>query len=431
MKTLTNRFLILSIASTLLFSCSGNDDTDSTDDVVDDLDSGITMLFKTTAEGEPEYILSTDSVTEGSISAEGSGIESLEWNYVYNVGSSIFTIGTKNFIGTTYQENDNGEVAQVSSFQATVNLEAFGQDGDDTFLAIDAPRLASHSDRTLYTIDAETGTVTSQVTLSIYDIDTGTPGEGVFAWPIQLEVVGDKLYIPFHALLDDASFATPDADTAKIAVFDYPVSDGATPIAIITSDITGEIGTNGNNSLIQTESGDLYCFHSGAYYAGFVPRSTKESGILKINNGEAEFDSDYFLNVEEATGGKMFWMDYVGDNKVLARILTEDIDEASYTSILENAATDGLIGWYAAYGRGLFNQKLVIIDLKAETITDVENVPLHAKRSTAPLNEIDGSYYVSIETESDVYVYDIDIDGAIGTQGAKVEGKTIKGFFKL
>lgn len=59
-----------------------------------------------------------------------------------------------------------------------------------------------------------------------------------------------------------------------------------------------------------------------------MPASITDSGILKINNGETEF-SDYFLNVEEQTGGEILWMDYVEGNKVLARIITEDVDQAT------------------------------------------------------------------------------------------------------
>lgn len=416
MKTIISKFLILAISTSLFLSCS-NDDSEPT------VDSGITLALKVTGDPETEYVVNKASVMEGTISAAGTGFESTDWNFVYNVGPSVFVVGYTDFEAQVYQANDEGVIEEVSSFQLDYPLEIFGNVNDETMLAIDAPRDGSHSLRNLYTVDAETGLITNSVSISIYDIDTGTPGEGVVAWPTALEVVGDKLFIPFYVVDDLGYYTTPDPSTAKVAVFDYPVVNGATP-TIITSDLTGELGNNGSTTgLIQTDSGDLYGFSCGAHLAGFTPTSTKSSGIIKINNGDTSFDEDYFLNVEEMTnGGKVFWMDYAGDNKVLARVLTYDIDPSDDPDFAY---------FWGAYGRSLFNQKLVIIDLEAETITDVANVPLHAKRYTSPLNEIDGSYYVSIETADDAYVYEIDVDNATATKGALIEGKTIKGFYSL
>ena len=79
----------------------------------------------------------------------------------------------------------------------------------------------------------------------------------------------------------------------------------------------------------------------------------------------------------------------------------------------------------------MINQKLVIIDLESQNITEVQNVPLHAKRYTSPILVENGKAYVSVETASDAHVYAIDIESAYGSKGAKIEGKTIKGFYKL
>lgn len=415
MKTITIKFLILVVSLAFFGACNGNDDSDPI------IDSGITLALKTTGDPESEYVVNTTSVMEGTISAEGTGFESFDWNYVYNVGPSVFVVGYTNFLAQVYQANDEGVIEQVSSFQLDYPLEVYGNVKDETLLAIDAPRDGSHSERNLYTIDAETGLITDSVAISIYDIDTGTPGEGVTAWPTALEVVDDKLYISFYVVDDLGYYTTPDASTAKVAIFDYPVVNGATP-TIITSEITGELGNNGHTTgLIQTDSGDLYGFSCGAYLAGFAPTSSKSSGIVKINKGESEF-SDYFLDVEALTGGKVFWMDYAGGNKALARILTYDIDPADDPERAQ---------FWGAYGRSIFNQELVVIDLVEETVTPVTGVPLHAKRYTSPLNEIDGSYYVSIETAEDAYVYKVDVDNATATKGALISGKTIKGFYEL
>ena len=230
-----------------------------------------------------------------------------------------------------------------------------------------------------------------------------------------LQVRGDRLFIPFHKLDAKGFFTTPRADSAYVAVYSYPDVESA-PEKIIADGRTSNIGVNGaTTGLIETESGDLYSFSSGAEMAGFSPASTKPSGILRIPAGSTDFDPDYFFDVEAATGGeKLFWMDYVGGDKAIARLLTHD---------------DG--GPWAAFGRSVFNQRLVILDLVEQTVTPVENVPLHAKRYTSPVEVHEGTVLVSIETADEAHVYEVDIASATATQGARIDGKTIKGFYRL
>ena len=149
--------------------------------------------------------------------------------------------------------------------------------------------------------------------------------------------------------------------------------------------------------------------------AGFAPASTKPSGILRIRSGSTDFDPGYFFDVEAATGGgKLFWFDYIGGERAIARIITQD---------------DG--GLWAAFGRDVFNQQLAILDLANQTVTEVSNVPLHAKRYSSPVTVKEGKVYVSIETASEAHVYQVDIATATATKGARINGKTIKGFYRL
>lgn len=278
------------------------------------------------------------------------------------------------------------------------------------YLAMEIPR-AGFANRRLHFIDVNTVNVKKIVGTRIFE----NQADSIIAWPTALEVRGDRLFVPFHKMDAKGLFSTPKPNEAHIAVYTYP-NVGAKPEKIITDTRTCNIGVNGaTTGLIETESGDLYSFSCGAQMAGFAPASTKPSGILKISAGTTEFDQSYFFNVEQATnGGKLFWFDYVGGTKAIGRILMDD-----------NGAPWG------AFGRDVFNQKLVIIDLVAQTITDVANVPLHAKRYSSPVLVKDGKAYVSIETQTDAFVYEVDVNTATGTKGAKILGKTIKGFYEL
>lgn len=412
------RFLLAAVVLAGVMTGCDNDDEPRAD-----VPEGITMTLKTLGDQEPEYVVTQENIMEGTISAQGSGYESFDWNFSYVVGKSLFVLGYTNFEAQVYQVNEEGDVDEVAKFVLETPLEVFGNVNDETMLGIDAPRDGSHTARKLYFMDAESGAVTDIKELSIFDIDTGTPGEGVTAWPTALQVVGDQLFIPFYLVDDQGFYTTPMPDKAYVAVYSYPDVE-AQPVKVIEDDRTSNIGVNGTNTgLIQADGGDLYSFSSSAYLSGFLPVSEKPSGILRIPNGQTDFDENYFFDVENApNGGILFWMDYAGGNKALARLLTEDVAPANDPNYEM---------YWGAFGRSKFNQKLVVIDLVAQTITPVDNVPLHAKRYTTPLYVENGKAYVSIETADEAYVYQVDIDAATAVRGAKIEGKTIKGFSNL
>jgi len=410
-------------ASVLLAACGSDSDSEG---VV-----GASYGFKSSggSDGsEAEYLVTQENIMEGTLSAQGTGYEQLSWNFFYNVGNTLFVTGYTNFTTQSYAVDENNEVSELATFLFDKALVMFGSIGDETLLATDSPS-PGHGTRLLYTVDAATGFATKKVNYTIHDVDTGVPGQGTMGWATALVVRDDHLFVPFHKLDDLGYYTTPDADTAYVAVYDYPLEDNAEPLKIISDTRTSHIGVNGmTTSLITADNGDMYSFSNGTVSGGFNPASTKPSGILKIASGETEFDADYFFNIKEATnGGTIFWFDYVSNNKAIARILVNE-DECNAVTPTED--TPSPCSW-AAYGRDFYNQKLVVIDLVNQTVTDIAGVPLHAKRYTSPIDIIDGKIYVSIETAEDAYVYQVDIETATAVKGAKIEGKTIKGFFDL
>lgn len=407
------KYLFLSALGLAFVACEADDPVDpTTDPDPDPQTSDITMAFKTTGGDEPEFIITQEDIMEGSISAEGTGIEQTGWKFYYPVGNTLFASGySEDNRATAYAKNEEGEVAQKGQFTFDNALEMFGHGNDgETLLAMEIPR-TGYAPKKLYFVDADEVEVEKIVETAIFESEE----DELVAWPSALEVRGDHLFVPFHKMDPEGYFTTPSVDTAFVAVYSYPDVEEE-PIKIIWDTRTSNIGVNGaTTGLIEAEDGNLYSFSSGTTMAGFAPASTKPSGILRIPAGETEFDEDYFFNVEEETGGeKLFWFDYIGDNKAIARLLTHD----------EGAA-------WGAFGREEFNQRLVILDLEVQTVTEVADVPLHAKRYSSPILVENGKVYISIETETEAHVYQVDIESATGTQGAEIEGKTIKGFFRL
>jgi hypothetical protein len=411
MKNLKNLNWALAVALLTLGSCDSDDNKSNTND---QKSSGISMSLITSGAAGTEYIVSKEDVMSGEISAQGTGIEQTGWRFYYPVGKTLFASGfSADNQCAGYAANNEGVIQLKGQFIFENSLEMFGKSNDNkTLLAMEIPRVG-FANRRLHFINGDNVSVQKIVGTKIFSDEANKQ----VAWPTALEVRSDKLFIPYHVLDSEGNFSTLDANKAYVAVYSYP-NVGTTPEKIISDDRTSNIGVNGGTTgLIETESGDLYSFSCGTVSAGFSTASTKPSGILKIKAQTTEFDKDYFFNIETATnGGKIFWFDYIGGNKALARILKADTN----------------IPWDAfSRSQTAFNQKLVIIDLVAKTVTDVANVPLHAKRYTSPVFIQDGKVYESIETETEAYVYQIDIATATGKKGAKIVGQSIKGFYKL
>lgn len=408
-KKLSSYLIALGVASVSLSSCEKEENEQPKSESTST--SGITMLFKSTGGDETEFIINKEDIMSGEISAEGEGIELIGWRFAYPVGNTLFTsgYGTDNQCAA-YADDGTGKIYKKGGFTYDNALEMFGHSNDNnTLLAMEIPR-AGFASRKLYFIDVNSGFVSK---IKETDIFQSIP-DSLISWPTALQVRGDKLFVPFHIMDAKGYFTTPRADTAYVAVLPYPGIDSVEKI--IKDPRTSNIGVNGSTTgMIETESGDLYSYSCGAEMAGFAPAATKPSAILKINSGETDFDASYFFDIEAATnGGKLFWFDYVGNNKAIGRILTHD---------------NG--GAWGAFGRSSFNQKLVIIDLVNQTVTDVADVPLHAKRFTSPVMVENGKVYVSIETASEAHVYQVDVENATAIKGAKINGKTIKGFYRL
>jgi hypothetical protein len=412
MKSLKQLTYLSAVALLTFSACSKDDDiSEPGNSEPQQTTSGITMALVTTGGDNVEYIVNKEDIMTGEITADATGLEQIGWRFYYAVGKTLFSSGYSDDNQCSgFADNGVGVIGKSGSFIFENALEMFGESADDeTFLAMEISRAGFAKSR-LHFVDVNTVEVTKIIETTIFE----NKADSIIAGPGALLVRDGKLFIPFHKLHASGDFRTLSPDSAFIAVYSYP-DMGTNPEKIIFDPRTSNIGVNAaTTGLIKTDAGDIYSFSCGAEMAGFSPVATKPSGILRIKSGETEFDASYFFNIEEATnGGKIFWFDYVGDNKAIARILTHD---------------DG--GVWTAFGVE-FNQKLVILDLAAKTVTDVANVPLHTHQFSSPILMDNGKAYVSIETATDAYVYQVDVASATGTKGAKIIGKTIKGFYKL
>ncbi|MTI88443.1 MAG: DUF4374 domain-containing protein [Balneolaceae bacterium] len=405
MRTPSNLILTLVLFAIAGTACDVNNSDDSDKE---EPSSAYTVALRAVG-GQNEatdYILNTNDLMGGVITAEGIGIEQTGWRYITGNEHTLFSIGyyTDNN-AIAYELDEEGNIVEKGRFVFENTLDVGGYPDPNTLLAMEVPRV-DFADRVLHTIDTEEVSITGKTNLRIWESRT----DSLVAWPTGLNVRNNKLFIPFYKLHARGDFSTPQTDTAYVAVYSYPDLEFE---KYITDTRMGPIGIYGSSyGMIEDEDGNYYAYSSASLASGFTTQS-KPSGILKINNGETEFDENYFFNVEEITGGKIHFFEYIGNGKAIANIVIDD------SSLWGSYATDSEI------------HKMVIIDLENKTSTDIDGVPLHGGFYGNPWHIEGDKVYAGIVTSSNAFVYEIDANTATGVKGAEIIGEELKGIYKL
>lgn len=394
------RFNILTAFVALTFILSSCED-DKTDIENTDSDKYIVHLRVGTSGETADYILTEDTITSGTITSAGQGVEQIGWRYSANTSKTLLSIGyyaDNNAIG--YGLDENGELYEKGKFSFETTLDVFSDEiGDGELLAVEVPR-SGFADRVFHQINGDDVQVMAKVSSPIYE----NRPDSLVSWPTALVKRGNKMFVPFYTLHANGSFATPSTDTAFVAVYSYPELEFE---QYIKDTRIGSLGIYGNkNGMVQTENGDLYTYSSASLACGFTTQE-KPSGILRIKDGEMNFDQDYFFDIENQTNGeKLAYFEYVGDGLAVGRLITDD---------------SGLWSYYGSADVC----KLVILDLENQTITPVDGVPLH-KGQYAPMLVKDGKVFVNISTSEEAFIYEIDPLNASAVKGAEIKGKEIQ-----
>ncbi|WP_108867847.1 DUF4374 domain-containing protein [Aquimarina aquimarini] len=430
--------LLLFVISSVALSCSSDDDTTITPPDPEPISiSKYVVGFQANPIGQAtgvDYVLelpSLESLTTGEITVEGQGIPLKGWRFFHSVNNTIFSSGYGDDDKCiAYQLDEAGKLKEAANFTFQSTLDNYAAIDDKTLLAVELTGgvddfTKNIPDRSFYVVNAETGLLEKVVTHAIDSrVGEGTEGSPAYIpWVTGMVLRGGKLFVSYHKLLPDNSFAPVGVDKAHVAVFKYPEFELE---SLIEDERTSFIGINGHSTGIEkTENGDIYSFSSSSDAAA-ITGATKPSGILRIKNGTTTFDPDYFFDVENApNGGKLFWMDYVGNGKAIGRIVMDD----------------SLGTWTVFAEQGSFF-KMVVIDLINQTVTDVQGIPAHANRYTSPMFVEDGKAYLSSRVgaslasggkieDGETHIYIVDPETAMATKGAKVKGLTLKGIFKV
>lgn len=376
-----------------LFSCGSDDSVN-----VETGEGDRYVLGYMTDTWDANYIWSfesLDALMTGEINMFGQGIEQ-PGSYI-PVGDTFFACSTGDEGAIPYYLNEGSQLVAGNPVFVE-STYAYGVTADDKVVIVGASWEGASTENEILIYDPIAGIITNR---KFDDFSTG--GER-FDWPTAVAVSGDKLFITVFNRDASEDWAMTH-ETAKVRVYEYPA---LTYVKTIEDDRTTGAGMYYTNTgMITTDSGDIYTFSSNSQAAGFVPVEGSVSGILRINEGETEFDDSYFVDFE-ATHGKVLAAYPAGGEKAYVVYLSEGDDDVLWGFLFDN-----------------YKFKSAIIDLPTKAITEVTGLPAHGGDyyfGVGSLYVEDGKAYKAFKTNTETRIYRIDLSTGAATPGALITG---------
>lgn len=360
-----------------------------------------------------DVLANAESLTTGTITPVNNGFEQPTWMSFFQNNKQIFTAGYTSAPEFTSYEIKDGELVKGESFFTDLGIYAVNFVDDTNLLLMGAVR-EGYADKKIYHINTNNMLITNTVTVGFGNDEENE----LISFPVDMQVRGDKLFVAYYMVSGTGDFSTPSANEAKVAVFSYP---GLEFEKIITDNRASNIGRYYTaNALEADEKGDIYTFSPSSLACGYAPVPENNSAILKIKNGETEFDADYYIDFETLSGGyKLNDMYYVGNGKAVVRVLKEDETNADY-----------LWATYAPTSP-LPLLETGIVDLYNETFTLVSDVPNGGGGWGGSYLVEDGKLYLGVSSSTYSSIYIIDPETATATEGATIDGNYAKALMAL
>ncbi|REE00444.1 DUF4374 domain-containing protein [Marinoscillum furvescens] len=353
------------------------------------------------------------SLDEGVISPVNNGFEQPVWMTFLQGKNKIIATGYTSAPEFIAYELIDGQLAKGESFFLDEQTYAYDFVDENTLLITSSPR-AGFSAKKIFVVDLQSMAIARTVSTTFGDIEA----DSLLAFPTDMKVRDDKLFISYYHIHANGNFSTPSANVARVAVFSYP---DLTFEKEITDERAANIGRYySHNALEMDENGDIYTFSSSSLACGFAPVPANNSAILRIRSGETAFDDSFYIDFETLSGGyKINDLIYAGNGKAVVRVLQEEETNADYL--------------WAAYAPTSTSPLLStgIVDLHAGTFTLLDNVPKGGGGWNTPHLVEGNTVYLGVSNSSYAGIYKIDTQSETAVEGATVDGNYAKAILSL
>lgn len=360
---------------------------------------------------ENDYLVAGNSVTTNSTydATDAKAIQSVGNSFWTFVGDDVAYgfLYNSTEAGTTgsYILNEAGEIEQRNELGLEVSVHTKGIVNDKLVVAY-SDRLRDETvdnNAYFYEIDPETDASTLYTVVTNDLLEEGEAG-------YLTDIAEYEGYMIAGARsINSSSFTSDYLNNTYVVVFnsDYTVKqvikdEGRTGF------VAGQKYSQGLTGLEVVEGGDLYVFSSGQTNYVVADETLIPSGILKINAGDFEFDSDYFFNITEASGGyNLFRTYYMGGSTFVVSM---------YPGVGSNATF------------GVNADRFAVVDVAAETFKWVTGFPTATGTEDDPF--LVGEPFVDsdndlllvpvVTSDNDNYLYAINPSTAAASQQSEV-----------
>lgn len=452
LKTLTAAML----AGCIFTSCS-DDDPGNGNDNGENEDVSSYVVAATVGEGS--YLLTADALGEGTISVQNNGLTTESGTYwifyqdkylyrlVYNQGNAG--------VSSSYILNPEGKIKERDNTYEIRRFTSYGFYNDYIITSSTGDLGSEYADENGYLpkgflfsyLDVEKESFTNYINNDKeINLSENYLGNGEFvtlagilqvnnkiysaAIPMGLSQYGVKAnggtYVKYPELVKTESGGsgsgayvegelqwTQFPDEAWVAIYDNP--SFRNPKLIKTDKISYACGRNRSQyyqMIWAADNGDIYVF-SPSYaktMTADVQKTTLPAGVVRIKSGASDFDTDYYCNLEEQTGGKSFvrsW--HLAEDYFLLLMYDRPLTESGFTA-----------------------NQLAIYKGEDKKLTYVTGMPSDISGfGNTPYIE-DGIAYMPVTiTNSQPAMYSINPKTAVATKGLTVASEQIGGAGKL
>lgn len=394
---------------TTLVSCSKDEDNNGNQTEVRG------AFFIGASGADKEYVLRADNLESGQISIS-SNVRQLEqtgyfWSFNRGTAAGIVYQQQEPGKGLAFKD-ENGALKEIAAFQINNRFTAHGFFKDYFITNVSGQAIAEEANRfdgsTFILRNVSDYKIAKEVTIKTFDVLTKDPQKKEIATITGIldrgngEFLASMVYSERNAPRRGAGSSIGTIhkyDSIWVAAFD----ENLALKRIYKSD---KLGYSAGRFKSQTytqmglaDNGDAYVF-SGRYES----QSTKPAGALRIKKNATEFDSDYFFNIDELSGGYPFRnVFHITGNKFLLELYNEK-----------------------ASGHSAAATQYAIVDAEAKTFNWVTGLPAKEKITSLPFvkaGAYNGKIYLPIaETGADAAIYTIDPATNKATKGLVIQG---------
>lgn len=453
-------YLNLSMAALvgLGFATSCDDEISNTDSGLTEETEAVSSFVVAATVGDANYLLTNSTLEEGTISTRNNGLTTetgTQWVFykneylyrlVYNQGNAGLT--------SSYVMNANGKVEERDNTYEIKRFTSFGIYKDFIITSSTGDLGEAYADENGYlpkgflfsylNVANETFTTNKEVTFSENYLGNGEfvtlagivqVNNKIFSAPIPmgLSKYGVKAnngeYVIYPELVKQESGGssssayekgelqwTQHPNEAWVAIYDNEQFQN--PKLIKTDKISyaaGRYRSQYYQSIWAADNGDIYVF-SPSYaktMTADVQKTNLPAGVVRIKAGTEQFDSNYYVNLEEQTNGKSFlrcW--HIGGDNFLMLMYDRPLTES-----------------------GFIANQLAIFNGSSEKLTYVSGMPsadVISGFGNTPYVE-NGIAYVAVTTTdgNQPAIYRIDPKTAVAAKGLTVESEQITAVGKL